>query len=159
MESSSFDAKNVWKSKRLTPLPVQPGGAMAVKLARLHGYWFYRALDEFVSSDMATQLIGRPENHEANRLAYIHAMRTQLRLTEVYGVDEMVITDSGARVNLFQALLSLELMSAFFQRDFLQTLCPESEGVRPLGGGTWPTGFGRPGGRQPKSLSPDLVGP
>jgi len=90
------------------------------KLARLHGYWFYRALDEFVSSDMATQLIGRPENHEANRLAYISAMRTQLRLTEVYGVDETVITDTGARVNLFQALLSLELMSAFFQRDFLE---------------------------------------
>lgn len=92
-----------------------------LRLARLHGYWFYRAMDEFVSSAMATQLIGRPENHEANRLAYIQAMRTQLRLTEVYGVDEMVITDSGARVNLFQALLSLELMSAFFQRDFLQT--------------------------------------
>ena len=92
-----------------------------LRLARLHGYWFYRAMDEFVSSAMATQLVGRPENHEANRLAYIQAMRTQLRLTEVYGVDEMVITDSGARVNLLQALLSLELMSAFFQRDFLQT--------------------------------------
>ena len=95
------------------------------KLARLHGYWFYRALDEFVSSDMAAQLIGRPENHEANRLAYIRAMRTQLQLTEVYGVDEMVITDSGARVNLFQALLSLELMSAFFQRDFLQSFAQD----------------------------------
>ena len=90
------------------------------KLARLHGYWFYRAMDEFVSSDMAMQQVGRPENHEANRLAYIRAMRTQLQLTEVYGVDETVITDTGARVNLFQALLSLELMSAFFQRDFLE---------------------------------------
>jgi hypothetical protein len=90
------------------------------KLARLHGYWFYRAMDEFVSSDMAVQLIGRPENHEANRLAYIRAMRTLLQLTEVYGVDETVITDTGARVNLFHALLSLELMSAFFQRDFLE---------------------------------------
>ena len=84
-------------------------------------YWFYRALDEFVSTDMAEQQIGRPENHEANRLAYIRAMSTQLRLTEVYGVDETVNADSGARVNLFQALLSLELMSAFFQRDFLES--------------------------------------
>ena len=90
------------------------------KLARLHGYWLYRAMDEFVSSDMAMQQIGRPENHEANRLAYIRAMRAKLRLTEVYGVGEMVITDSGTRANLFQALLSLELMSAFFQRDFLE---------------------------------------
>ena len=97
------------------------------KLGRLHGYWFYRAMDEFVSSDMAMQQIGRPENHEANRLAYIRAMRTQLQLTEVYGVDEMVITDSGARVNLFQALLSLELMSAFFQRNFLQTFAQNQE--------------------------------
>ena len=69
---------------------------------------------------MASQLTGRPENHEANRLAYIRAMRTQLQLTEVYGVDETVNTDTGARVNLFQALLSLELMSALFQRDFLE---------------------------------------
>lgn len=91
------------------------------KLARIHEYWFYRALDEFVSSDLATQLIGRPENHEVNRLAYIRARRTQLRLAAVYGVDETVIMDTGARVNLFQALLSLELMSAFFQRDFLES--------------------------------------
>lgn len=90
------------------------------KLARLHGYWLYRAMDKFVSSDMAMQQIGRPENHEANRLAYIRAMRTQLQLSEVYGVDEIVNTDTGARVNLFKALLSLELMSAFFQRDFLE---------------------------------------
>lgn len=90
------------------------------KLARLHGYWLYRAMDKFVSSDMAMQQIGRPENHEANRLSYIRAIRTQLRLTEVYGVDETLITNSGARANLFQALLSLELMSAFFQCDFLE---------------------------------------
>lgn len=113
------------REERLEIEEVDPAARAAwrrngTKLARLHGYWFYRALDEFVSSDMAAQLIGRPENHEANRLAYIRAMRTQLQLTEVYGVDEMVITDSGARANLFQALLSLELMSAFFQRDFLE---------------------------------------
>lgn len=91
------------------------------KLACLHGYWFYRAVDEFVSSDIATQTIGRPENQEANRLAFIRALRTQLQLTEVYGVGELVIADSGERANLFQTLLSLELMSAFFQRDFLKS--------------------------------------
>ena len=56
------------------------------KLARLHEYWFYRALDEFAGSEIATRTIGRPENHEANRLAYIRAMRTRLQLMEVYGV-------------------------------------------------------------------------
>ena len=108
------------------------------KLARLHAYWFYRAMDEFVSSDMATQLIGSQENHEANRLAYISAMRSKLRLTEVYGVDETVKTDSGTRVNLFQALLSLELMSALFQRDFLERFVQNLKGA-----GHWVAALGR----------------
>lgn len=91
------------------------------KLVALHNYWFYRAMDAFADSDLATRQIGRPENHEANRVAYIKAMRTQLQLTAVYGVGPTVTTDSGDTVPLFQALLSLELMNAFFQRDFLET--------------------------------------
>lgn len=90
------------------------------KLARLHEYWFYRALIEFEASGMAAQTIGRPENHEANRLAYIRAMQTHLRLTEIYGVADTVTTDAGDPVDLFQTLLSLELMSAFFRSDFIQ---------------------------------------
>jgi hypothetical protein len=89
------------------------------KLARLHEYWFYRALDAFANWEMATQTIGRPENHEANRLAYIRAMRTRLQLTEVYGVADTVTTEAGGAADLFQALLSLELMSALFLRDFI----------------------------------------
>lgn len=90
------------------------------KLSLLHGYWFYRALEEFMSSDVSTKQIGRPENHEANRLAYIRAIRAQLQLDEVYGIDDSVMLESGERVDLFQALLSLELTSAFFQQDFLR---------------------------------------
>ena len=92
----------------------------ARKLARLHEYWFYRAMDELVVSGMAAQQIGRPEHHEANQLAYVRAMRSQLQLTQVYGVAETVSNDSGDAVNLFQALLSLELTASFFQRDFLE---------------------------------------
>lgn len=83
------------------------------------GYWFYRALKEFASWEIANQQIGRPENHEANQLAYIRALRTQLELDEVYGIDDAVLLESGERVDLFQALLSLELTSSFFKRDFL----------------------------------------
>lgn len=90
------------------------------KLARLHEYWFYRALDEFERSGMAAQQIGRPENHEANQLAYVRAMRSQLKLTQVYGVANTVSNDAGEAVDLFQALLSLELTASFFQRDFLE---------------------------------------
>jgi len=89
------------------------------KLARLHGYWFYRALHEFADSELALKTIGSPENHEANRLAYIRALRSRLRLTEVYGVSDSVTAESGERVDLFQALLSLELMSVFFAGHFL----------------------------------------
>ncbi len=89
------------------------------KLARLHGYWFYRALEEFARSDLASKAIGAPENHEANRLAYIRALRTHLRLTEVYGAGDKVTAETGEQVDLFQALLSLELMSAFFAGHFL----------------------------------------
>ncbi|MDP2678575.1 MAG: hypothetical protein Q8O85_07630 [Rhodoferax sp.] len=91
------------------------------KLAALHAYWHYRAMDAFVDSGMATQQIGSAENNELNRVAYIKALRTQLQLTEVYGVSDTVTTDSGDTVPLFQALLSLELMHVFFQRDFLET--------------------------------------
>ncbi|MDO8771940.1 MAG: hypothetical protein Q7K57_25150 [Burkholderiaceae bacterium] len=91
------------------------------KLAALHTYWHYRAVDAFVDSGMATQQIGSAENHESNQAAYIKALRTQLQLTEVYGVSDTVTTDAGVTVPLFQALLSLELMHVFFQRDFLET--------------------------------------
>ena len=90
------------------------------KLKRLHNYWFYRAVDTFAASDEATTLFGNPENHEANCFAYIKAIRTQLQLSEVYGVGETVTAESGFSVDLFQALLSLELMCVFFQVDFLQ---------------------------------------
>lgn len=91
------------------------------KLAALHTYWHYRAVDAFVDSGMATQQIGSTENHELNQVAYIKALRTQLQLTEVYGVSDAVTTEAGDTVPLFQALLSLELMNVFFQRDFLET--------------------------------------
>ena len=91
------------------------------KLAALHTYWYYRAMDAFVDSGMATQLIGRAENHALNQVAYIKALRSQLQLTNVYGVSDTVSTDARNTVPLFQALLSLELMNVFFQRDFLET--------------------------------------
>jgi hypothetical protein len=65
------------------------------KFARLHDYWLLRAMEEFVDSGMATEPIGRPENQEANRLAWIKALRTQLRLSEVYGLDQNVMLEAG----------------------------------------------------------------
>lgn len=100
------------------------------KLERLHGYWLHRAMDAFVAyvaADPARWAIGRPENGDANRLAWIRALQAQLRLREVYGVADAVATDAGDQVDLFQALLSLNLMSMFFQADFLAAFAARLE--------------------------------
>lgn len=92
------------------------------KLRRLHDYWFHRAIDEFieyVAEDPGRWDIGRPENADANRMAWLRALQAKLRLQEVYGIADEVVTDSGEPVNVFQACLSLNLMSAHFERDFL----------------------------------------
>jgi len=90
------------------------------RLSRLHYYWYYRAVDTIATSELAGTVIGQLGDHEANLFAYIKAMRTQLQLTEVYGLAGSVTAESGLRVDLFQALLSLELMTAFFNIDFVQ---------------------------------------
>ena len=100
------------------------------KLERLHGYWLHRAVDAFiafVAADPGRWAIGRPENGDANRLAWIRALQAQLCLSEVYGVADAVATDGGKRVDLFQALLSLNLMSMFFQADFLAAFAARLE--------------------------------
>jgi Holliday junction resolvase-like predicted endonuclease len=129
---------------RLEIVEVEPDATTAwqndgVKLARLHGYWFHRALDAYVqqvASDPGRWAIGRPENADANRLAWVRALQAQLRLREVYGVDDEVTTESGQTVNLFQALLSLNLMSVFFQQEFLaafaERLEPSGDWVKAL---------------------------
>ncbi|MEH6595697.1 MAG: NERD domain-containing protein [Colwellia polaris] len=89
------------------------------KLKLLDGYWFNRGVDELIASGMAEQQIGSKENHEANQLAIIKTFSSQLRLVEVYGLNEYLTADSGLRVNLYEALLSLNLMSAFFSKDFI----------------------------------------
>jgi len=100
------------------------------KLARLHNYWFYRAMDEFVVSGMATQQIGSSENHNENQIAFIKTIRTKLQLTEVYGLNESILADTGLQVDVFQALLSLELMTAFYIKDYV---CPYAVHLRETG--------------------------
>ena len=115
------------RGDRLEIVEVDPAARTAwqndgLKLERLHGYWFHRAIEAFVdhvASDPGRWAIGRPENADANRLAWLRALQAQLRLREAYGVADEVSSESGETVDLFQALLSLNLMSVFFQRDFL----------------------------------------
>jgi len=100
------------------------------KLELLPGYWLHRAFYDFAASDMVHVRIGRPENQGDNRLAYIRAMATQLRLREVYGVADTVTAHTGETADMFQALLSLELTARFFMLDFI---VPFVEGAEQTG--------------------------
>ncbi len=104
-----------------------------LKLERLHVYWFHRAIEAFVdyvAADPGRWEIGRPENADANRLAWVRALQAQLRLRETYGVDDEMSSESGQTVDIFQALLSLNLMSVFFQRDFLAAFADRLDASR-----------------------------
>jgi len=115
------------RGDRLEIVEVDPAARAAwhrdgLKLERLHGYWFHRALDAYVeqvAADPAKWRSGRPQNAGANRLAWLRALQAQLRLREAYGVADEVTSESGDTVDVFPALLSLNLMSVFFQQDFL----------------------------------------
>ena len=91
------------------------------KLDLLDGYWMMRGISEFIESGKATELIGTPlANHERNQIAYTKALGASLQLREVYGIGDTVLTDNGFDVNVFQALLSLELMIAFYMGDYIE---------------------------------------
>jgi hypothetical protein len=93
------------------------------KLKYLHTYWFRRALDEFVLSGLTKQPFGLFENDEWNRLAYIKAMRTNIELQEIFGFDDEIAVNNGFKVELLKVLHSLELMTSFYQKDFIWAFC------------------------------------
>ena len=83
-------------------------------------YWMNRAVQAFVDSDMAEQIIGSPENHELNQLAYIKAVRSKLQLQQIYGLGDRVSLSDGSQVQLHHLLLASELTSVYFQKEFIQ---------------------------------------
>ena len=88
------------------------------KLMRLHQYWLYRGMATLMKSPDTLALVG-PEHLEANLQAFAKALGTWQQLQEVYGVAEHVQTEVGSKVDVFRALLAIELMTAFFIEDFL----------------------------------------
>ena len=83
-------------------------------------YWMNRAMEEFAESDVSKKTIGKSENHDSNQLAYIKAMRSQLQLHSVYGVEDQITLEDGKSIPLFQLLLASELSSVFFDDAFIQ---------------------------------------
>lgn len=83
-------------------------------------YWMNRAVQAFVVSGLAEQIIGSPENHELNQLAYIKAIRSELQLQQIYGLGDRISLSDGAQVQLHHILLASELTSVFFQSQYIQ---------------------------------------
>ena len=90
------------------------------KSQALWHYWMNRGIREFIERGMAGIQIGSQENHERNALAYLKAVRSELQLQEIYGLDQEIELARGGRAKLFQTLLASELHSAFFQSAYVQ---------------------------------------
>jgi len=90
------------------------------KSDRLWHYWINRAVQAFIDSGMAEQIIGSHENHELNQLAYIKAVRSKLQLQQIYGLGDQVLLNDGTHVQLHHVLLASELTSIFFQKESIQ---------------------------------------
>ncbi|WP_153304837.1 hypothetical protein [Desulfocapsa sulfexigens] len=89
------------------------------KLSALHRYWFNRAVIQYFNSDLPSQPSGLPENEMSNRLAHIKAIQVYLQLDEIYGMDPVISLPDGTQVDLFKAIHSLELMTAFFNVSYI----------------------------------------
>lgn len=90
------------------------------KQSLIDGYWLNRGLQEFIDRGLAGGMIGSAENHEDNQTAYIKSLGAYLQLSEIYGLNKSVQTDNGLKVDIHQALLSLELMIAFYNKDYIK---------------------------------------
>ncbi len=86
----------------------------------LWAYWLRRGIEAFAASGIAGKIIGQPENHEANQLAYIKATRSSLYLKTILGLGDQVRLDGRSEVALHDVLLAAELSSSFFEQHFLQ---------------------------------------
>lgn len=83
-------------------------------------YWMNRAVHAFALSGVAEQVIGSPENHELNQLAFIKGIRSKLQLQQIYGLGDRISLSDGSQVQLQHLLLASELNSVFFQKEFVQ---------------------------------------
>jgi hypothetical protein len=90
------------------------------KFQALWMYWMNRGIIEFIDRGMAGIQIGSAENHELNTQAYIKAIRSELHLKEVFGMDDEIGLSDDCYAKLFQSLLSIELHSVFFQSAYIK---------------------------------------
>ena len=97
------------------------------KQALIDGYWVMRGGLAFKEKGLDKQIIGSVENHEDNQIAYIKSLGACLQLFDIYGIDNVIQTDNGLKVDVHQALLSLELMITFYNKDYISVFAQNLE--------------------------------
>ncbi|WP_298448579.1 nuclease-related domain-containing protein [uncultured Marinobacter sp.] len=127
VDSFSFDRDVHYQWKPGKPVTFRPSPdnlrrwqQTEEKTRLLWHYWLHRAIDEFISSGIAEVAIGDPENHDANQLAWIKAIRGRLVMQSVFGFEDKITLEDGTGVDLHQLLLASELSSVFFSTAFLE---------------------------------------
>lgn len=90
------------------------------KAELLWSYWMRRAIDAYARSEIAGLNIGQAENHEANQLALIKAVRSQLVMQRIFGFGDKISLAEDSEVDLHQAMLASELSTVFFAKAFIE---------------------------------------
>lgn len=92
------------------------------KINILWHYWFNRGIEQFLSSDMSTLQIGSEQNQDANLTAVTKAFRSCLQLEALYGISDSLYLADDIDISLFELMLTTELHSAMFAKDYVKPL-------------------------------------
>ncbi|MDP5138553.1 hypothetical protein ORJ04_21635, partial [Rheinheimera baltica] len=92
------------------------------KSTLLWHYWLNRGVEQFLSSEMANSQIGSEEYQDANLTAVTKAMRSCLQLEALYGIGNTVAVTEDTDIPLFELMLTNELHSAMFAKEYVSPL-------------------------------------
>jgi len=92
------------------------------KSTLLWHYWLNRGVEQFLNSEMAKSQIGSKEYQDANLTAVTKAMRSCLQLKALYGIGNTVALTENTDIPLFELMLTNELHSAMFAKEYVSPL-------------------------------------
>lgn len=85
-------------------------------------YWLNRGVSQFVNSDMTSLQIGQEDNLDANLTAVTKAIRSCLQLETLYGIGNTIALTDKTDISLFELMLTNELHSAMFTKEYVSPL-------------------------------------
>lgn len=107
-------------------------GQTGQKSNLLWHYWFNRGVEQFLSSDLASSQIGSAEYQDANLTAVTKSMRSCLQLEALYGIGNTIAVTEKTDIPLFELMLTNELHSAMFNKEYVSPLYEKISAGTPL---------------------------